>query len=61
MKTHYVKDLEQARLLTDPFKLKLLEQFAAEPRTTKQVADHLGEKAPKLYRHVDALATAGLL
>jgi DNA-binding transcriptional ArsR family regulator len=61
MKTHYIKNLEQARLLTDPFKLKLLEQFAHQARTTKQVADRLGEKAPKLYRHVDALAEAGLL
>jgi DNA-binding transcriptional ArsR family regulator len=59
--THYVEDLEQARLLSDPFKLKLLEQFAIEPKTTKQVADALGEKAPKLYRHVDALAQAGLI
>lgn len=61
MKTHYIKNLEQARLLTDPFKLKLLEQFAHQSRTTKQVADRMGEKAPRLYRHVDALAAAGLL
>ena len=55
METYVVRRLEQARLLSDPFKLKLLEQFAAGPATTKQVADLLGEKAPRLYRHVDAL------
>ena len=61
MDTYIVKRLEQAKLLTDPFKLKLLERFALNPSTTKQVADRMGEKAPKLYRHVDALVDEGLL
>ncbi|MDH3441952.1 MAG: helix-turn-helix domain-containing protein [Gammaproteobacteria bacterium] len=61
METYIVKRLEQAKLLTDPFKLKLLERFALNPSTTKQVADRMGEKAPKLYRHVDALVDEGLL
>lgn len=61
MSTHVVKTLEHAKLLTDPFKLKLLEQFSGKPVTTKQVADELGEKAPKLYRHVDAMVEAGFL
>ena len=61
METFIVRRLEQARLLTDPFKLKLLEHFAGEPATTKQVADRMGAKAPRLYRHVDALADEGLL
>ena len=61
METYVVRRLEQAKLLTDPFKLKLLERFAGEPATTKQVADRMGEKAPRLYRHVDALVDEGLL
>ncbi len=61
MSTYLVKRLEQAKLLTDPFKLKLLERFAGDPVTTKQVADRMGEKAPRLYRHVDALVEEGLL
>jgi len=61
METYVVKRLEQAKLLSDPFKLKLLEGFAGKPSTTKQVADRMGEKAPRLYRHVDALAEEGLL
>lgn len=61
MSTYVVKSLEQAKLLTDPFKSKLLERFAGKPLTTKQVADLMGEKAPRLYRHVDALFEAGLL
>jgi DNA-binding transcriptional ArsR family regulator len=61
MDTYVVKRLEQAKLLSDPFKLKLLEGFAGKPSTTKQVADRMGEKAPRLYRHVDALVEEGLL
>lgn len=61
MDTYLVRRLEQAKLLTDPFKLKLLERFAGKPATTKQVADRMGEKAPRLYRHVDALVEEGLL
>lgn len=61
METYVVKRLEQVKLLSDPFKLKLLEGFAMQPATTKQVADRMGEKAPRLYRHVDALVEEGLL
>lgn len=61
METYIVRRLEQAKLLTDPFKLKLIEGFAGKPSTTKQVADRMGEKAPRLYRHVDALVEEGLL
>jgi len=61
MGTYLVKRLEQAKLLTDRFKLTLLGHFSAKPVTTKQVADCMGEKAPRLYRHVDALVQEGLL
>jgi predicted ArsR family transcriptional regulator len=56
-----IKDLNQARLLSDPLKLRLLQAFADSPKTTKQVAAELGESVTKLYRHVDALHDAGLL
>jgi len=56
-----IKDLEQVRLLSDPLKLQLIQAFAEDPKTTKQVAAELGESVTKLYRHVDALFDAGLL
>src|SRR5438105_5007402 len=56
-----VRNLEHVRLLAHPLRLKLLEAFGHEPRTTKQVAGLLGEKPTRLYHHVDALARAGLL
>ena len=61
MSTFVVKNLEHAKLLTDSFKLQLLEKFSGAPVTTKQVADAMGEKAPRLYRHVDAMVEAGFL
>ncbi|HJU65156.1 MAG TPA: helix-turn-helix domain-containing protein [Gemmatimonadaceae bacterium] len=61
-KTVYtVRSLEQARILANPLRVRLLREFVDEPRTTMQVAERLGEKAPKLYRHVQALVDAGLL
>lgn len=59
--THKISDLAHLKLLSDPLKLSLLQAFAEGPRTTRQVADDLGEKITKLYRHVDALHEAGLL
>lgn len=59
--TLLIENLETARLLSDPFKLKILQHFAEHPRTTKQVADMMGEKAPRLYRHVDSLLEHGVL
>lgn len=58
---YVVTTLEQARLLADEFKLKLLQAFAEQATTVKQVAATLGEKPTRLYRHVDALLEAGLL
>ena len=53
--------LEQVRVLADPLRLRLLEAFCPEARTTKQVAVLLDEKPTRLYHHVDALAKAGLI
>jgi DNA-binding transcriptional ArsR family regulator len=49
------------KLLADPLRIRILEAFCEEERTTKQVADLLGEKATKLYHHVDALERVGLI
>ena len=60
-KTYKINDMEQLRLLSDPFKLRLVQAFAEGEKTTKQVAQELGESITKLYRHVDALHNSGLL
>ncbi|MDJ0758945.1 MAG: helix-turn-helix domain-containing protein [Woeseiaceae bacterium] len=56
-----ISNLDQIRLLSDPFKLGILQAFAEGERTTSEVAEVLGQPVTKLYRHVDALHDAGLL
>jgi len=51
----------EMRALAHPLRLRILELFAEAPRTTKQVADLLGEPPTRLYHHVAALERAGLL
>jgi DNA-binding transcriptional ArsR family regulator len=51
----------EMRALAHPLRLRILELFAEAPRTTKQVADLLGEPPTRLYHHVAALQRAGLL
>lgn len=58
---YVVRDLDQARVLLDPLRLKLLRAFVSSPKTTKQVSEELGEKPTRLYRHVDSLLDSGLL
>ncbi len=56
-----LSDLEQVKVLADPLRLRILEELAAAERTTKQVAERLGEKPTKLYHHVEALERVGLI
>lgn len=53
--------LDQLRALAHPLRLRMLELFAEGPRTTKQVAQELGEPPTKLYHHANALERVGLL
>jgi DNA-binding transcriptional ArsR family regulator len=48
-------------VLADPLRLRILEELCAAERTTKQVAQRLGEKPTKLYHHVEALERVGLI
>jgi len=59
--THTVTDLAQIRALADPLRLRILGALGGVPRTTKQVAQLLGEKPTKLYHHVEALERVGLI
>lgn len=56
-----ITDIEQLSALAKPISQKLLAEFVDQARTTKQVADRLGEPPTRLYHHVDALAQHGLL
>jgi len=56
-----LRDLAQVRALANPLRLRILETFCAGERTTKQVAEALGEPPTRLYHHVEALVRVGLL
>src|SRR5438105_15444312 len=56
-----VPELAQMRALAHPLRLRIMELFAEQPRTTKQVAELLGQPPTRLYHHVAALERAGLL
>ncbi|MBV8516316.1 MAG: helix-turn-helix transcriptional regulator [Acidobacteria bacterium] len=59
--TQTVNGLAQVRALSHPTRLRLLELFAARPRTTKQAAEAMDESPTRLYHHVAALERAGLI
>ena len=49
------------RALAHPLRLRMMELFAESPKTTKQVAELLGQPPTRLYHHVAALERAGFL
>jgi DNA-binding transcriptional ArsR family regulator len=49
------------RALAHPLRLRMMELFAESPKTTKQVAEILGQPPTRLYHHVAALERSGLL
>lgn len=54
-------EIDQLRAFSDPLRARILTEMCKGERTTKQVADALGEKPTKLYHHVDTLEKAGLV
>jgi DNA-binding transcriptional ArsR family regulator len=56
----HLANLEQMKVLADPRRIRILE-LLCEERTTKQVAEILGEPPTRLYHHVAALARVGLI
>ena len=57
----HLANLEQMKVLVDPRRIRILELLGDEERTTKQVAELLGEPPTRLYHHVAALARVGLI
>src|SRR5262245_56956537 len=59
-KAMHLANLAQMKVLADPRRIRILELLDVE-RTTKQVAEILGEPPTRLYHHVAALARVGLV
>jgi DNA-binding transcriptional ArsR family regulator len=56
----YIQDVDQAAALLKPLRLELLKRMA-EPRSCPALADALGQATQKVYYHIKALETAGLV
>jgi DNA-binding transcriptional ArsR family regulator len=61
VKELHLANLAQLKVLADPRRIRILELLCEEERTTKQVAEILGEPPTRLYHHVAALARVGLI
>lgn len=61
VKEVHLANLAQMKVLADPRRIRILELLCEQERTTKQVAEILGEPPTRLYHHVAALARVGLI
>lgn len=53
--------IEQAKLLGNALRIKIISQLLAKPKTAKQVADLLGHSAGNVHYHIRKLYEGGLL
>jgi DNA-binding transcriptional ArsR family regulator len=53
--------LSRLRALADPLRYRIFENLIAEPRTARQMAQHLGTHLTRLYHHFHVLEKAGLI
>lgn len=56
-----ITSVEQLQAVASSKRQKILAEFIDNARTTKQVAERLGQPATRLYHHVDALVKHGIL
>jgi DNA-binding transcriptional ArsR family regulator len=58
---HVIDDLATLRLLSDPLRLRLIEELGVKPTTVKVLAKTMGMKPNRLYYHVNLLEEHGLV
>ena len=56
-----IEDLATLRLLSDPLRLRLIEELGAQPTTVKELAKAMDMKPNRLYYHVNLLEEHGLV
>src|SRR4051794_28260662 len=56
-----VSDLEMLRLVSDPFRIQLLELLRERPTTVKELAASLGVPPTRIYYHINLLEVHGLI
>jgi DNA-binding transcriptional ArsR family regulator len=56
-----LKDLEQIKALSSPYRIQILEAFDNQPANTKMIAELMMEQHAKINYHIKALYKVGLL
>ena len=57
-----LRELEQLRAISHPYRVEVLESFShEEPRSAKQIAEKLGEPHAKVNYHIKNLLNVGIL
>ena len=59
--TMKITDLDTLKVVSDPFRIQILETLVSEPQSVNQVAEKLGLSPSKLYYHVNMLEKHGLI
>jgi predicted ArsR family transcriptional regulator len=60
-KIYYIKDLEQLRVFSEPFRIKILWSFCGKEKTGKMLADEFQMSPSKVRYHLTELERVGLV
>ncbi|WXR61348.1 helix-turn-helix domain-containing protein [Peptostreptococcaceae bacterium AGR-M142] len=56
-----LRDLEEIKAISHPYRVEILEAFGEEPYSAKQLSEILGEPHAKINYHIKTLLGAGIL
>jgi len=56
-----LRDLEQIKAISHPYRIEIIESFEDAPATAKQIADKMGEPHAKVNYHLKTLLKVGIL
>lgn len=56
-----LRDLEEIKAISHPYRLEILEAFDGEPLSAKQLSEILGEPHAKINYHIKNLVSVGIL
>lgn len=56
-----LRELEEIKAISHPYRVEILEAFAQEPLSAKQLSEMLGEPHAKINYHIKILLGAGIL
>lgn len=56
-----MKDLDQIKCISQPYRLQIIEAFSNEPGTAKMVSERMGEPHAKINYHIKEMQKHGIL